>query len=386
MKRWLLHIWMMGVLGMLAASCSQVIDDPVSDGDCKLEKEKVMIRFTIALDEPKAASRSWDGYDPEYDSDKGEVGTEEENSINPDKVQVLAYDLNGVLLGQLKDLTVERENDSSGKHVYDLIGGFEVDGNLIANNQLSFKLMVIANCDPITDMSNLENLAFQRSVTTDGSGIPMWGIATYSNVTVYSNQAEAMTHPLEGYIYMLRSMAKIEVTLDDDTKAAGYTLEGATLSKVMESGYVLPALKDANGAAMTLANLTATTELGIENVLHAVEVNSNNSNVKSDDFYGIVDAYVIYVPEYQTSGEDNVPVISLKLKDGDDNDVYKDKASEQLFSFKHGYYNDGIYTGKSMNIVRNHYYKYKVSIMNDFVLKVSVCPYGSYELQPEFGL
>lgn len=355
MKRWLLHIWLTGVLGILAASCSQVIDDPVT-GDCVMEKEKVMIRFTIALDSPKVASRTWDGYDPDVNPGSGEVGSENENYINPATVQVWIYDLNGVLIGQLKDLTVTRDDTSAGKHVYDLVGGFEVNSDFITNNKLSFKLMVFANCAPISNMNNLENLTFttpSTTTTTTGKGIPMWGIATYQDANVYTTVALAQSNPLTTPIYMLRSMAKIEVTLD--SSMTGYTLEGATLSKAMNSGYVLPALMNAAGAAKTLANLTATTRLGVDEVFRPVEETTSNitsgaSFTASED---TEDTYVIYVPEYNNTFGDLV--INLTgLKKGD--------AAVSGKSFKHGNYNnDGAFVSK-LNVIRNHYYKYTVKM------------------------
>ena len=64
-----------------------------------------MIRFTIAMDEPKTASRSWEGYDPES-GNEGEVGSVSENFIDASKVQVLVYDMDGILMGELKELAV----------------------------------------------------------------------------------------------------------------------------------------------------------------------------------------------------------------------------------------------------------------------------------------
>lgn len=370
MKRWLLHIWLTGVLGILAASCSQVIDDPVT-GDCVMEKEKVMIRFTIALDSPKVASRTWNGYDQDDNIDEEDelLGSENENYINPATVQVWIYDLNGVLIGQLKDLTVTRDDKSEGMHVYDLVGGFEVNSDFITDNKLSFKLMVFANCEPISNMNNLEYLTFtdpSTTTTTTGKGIPMWGIATYQNANVYNTVTLAQNNPLTTPIYMLRSMAKIEVTLD--SSMTGYTLEGATLSKAMNSGYVLPTLKDAAGAAKTLANLTATTQLGVDEVFHPVE--ETTSNITSDaSFTASKNTCVIYVPEYDNNTAEDLVINLTGLKKGDEAVSGK--------SFKHGNYNNdtGAFVSK-LNVIRNHYYKYTVK-MNEGSQLLLTC-----EVQP----
>lgn len=368
MKRWLLHIWLTGVLGILAASCSQVIDDPVT-GDCAMEKEKVMIRFTIALDSPKVASRTWDGYDQDDNIDEEDelLGSENENFINPATVQVWIYDLNGVLIGQLKDLTVTRDDTSEGKHVYDLVGGFEVNSDFITNNKLSFKLMVFANCEPISNMNNLEYLTFTNpstTTTTTGKGIPMWGIATYQNANVYTTVAQAQSNPLTTPIYMLRSMAKIEVTLD--SSMTGYTLEGATLSKAMNSGYVLPELKDATGAAKTLANLTATTQLGVDEVFRPITETATNTT-SGALFSANNNTCVIYVPEYDNNTAEDLVINLTGLKKGND-DVYKDATQKTVYSFKHGNYNNdtGAFVSK-LNVIRNHYYKYTITGINEEV-------------------
>ena len=227
MKRWLLHIWLTGVLGILAASCSQVIDDPVT-GDCVMEKEKVMIRFTIALDSPKVASRTWDGYDYEDEDKLGEIGSIKENSIN--NVYALLYDLNGVLMGQLdvievKPKAVDDEEDNKNKHIHTVLGSIEMDADNITN--ISFKLMTFSNCTlpASANLNNLETLTFTNPNTSDGSNIPMWGIATYKGVnlsgTTQGNPYD-LTLNKKTPVYMLRSMAKIEVTLD--SSMTGYTL------------------------------------------------------------------------------------------------------------------------------------------------------------------
>ena len=361
MKRWLLHIWLTGVLGILAASCSQVIDDPVT-GDCVMEKEKVMIRFTIALDSPKVASRTWDGYDYEDEDKLGEIGSIKENSIN--NVYALLYDLNGVLMGQLdvievKPKAVDDEEDNKNKHIHTVLGSIEMDADKITN--MSFKLMTLANCTlpASANLNNLETLTFTNPNTSDGSNIPMWGIATYKGVnlsgTTQGNPYD-LTLNKKTPVYMLRSMAKIEVTLD--SSMTGYTLEGATLSKAMNSGYVLPTLKDATGAAKTLANLTATTQLGVDEVFHPVE--ETTSNITSGASF-TANTCVIYVPEYDNTAEDLI--IHLTGLKKDNNDVYKDATQKTSYSFKHGKYNDktGMFESK-LNVTRNHNYKYKVKL------------------------
>lgn len=65
MKKWLLHIMLISVLGILAASCNQIIDDPTS-GDCEMDTEKVQITFTLSMKAAAPDSRTWGtDYDPD---------------------------------------------------------------------------------------------------------------------------------------------------------------------------------------------------------------------------------------------------------------------------------------------------------------------------------
>ena len=363
MKKRFLHTLLAGVLVLLAASCSG--EDVPRAG---AEKQKVMIRFTIALDEQKPASRSWEGYDPEYNPDgddttddaKGEVGTVNENTIT--NVHALMYDTNGVLMGLLNVVDVEAVTTSTNEHVYTVIGSVEVDADKVGN--LDFKLMVLANCSLPSDLNSLSTLTFTRPTTTDGTGIPMWGIATYTGVDLSGCLSADTAFELFGDdtnyepVYMLRSMAKIEVTLSDETKEAGYTLTGATLDKVLGSGFVMPTLQDDSGEDLTLATLEATTELGLEKVFHPTSGTASEISVEGDG-----NTVVFYVPEYEVT-EDNPLNISLNLKQGE-------TEVTPTRSFKHGYYEEGSYQN-AWNVVRNHYYKYTVSIKNGVDLEVII--------------
>ena len=350
MKKWILHILLVGVLGILAASCSQEADDPTVDS--RGEKEKVLIRFTIALDEPKAASRtSWDGYDPDSGK-KGEVGSVAENRIDPNTVQVLIYDMNGTLMGELKEVTVNpADNDANNnQHLYDLTGAFEADADQVA--ALDFKLMVFANATRMTNLNDIASLQYEYA---EGANIPMWGIATFEDVNL-SESISVGTATNVGNIYMLRSMAKIEVSLSKES-IAGYTLTSATLNKAMKNGIVMPKLRKPDATAdASIKDLVATTALGIDEVFNpltgAPRTNARFTERDDDTFY-------IYVPEYDVATEDDALQITLDFGDGNPK------------SFKHGLYSDGGYQN-AWNVVRNHYYKYEVTVNSGEDLEIII--------------
>ena len=364
MKKWILHILLVGVLGILAASCSQEADDPTVDS--RGEKEKVLIRFTIALDEPKAASRtSWDGYDPdpddsnyndgpqaEDDTEYMEIGSVAENYINPNTVQVLIYDMNGTPMGELKEVNVTPATDKNdnNQHLYDLTGAFEADADQVA--ALDFKLMVFANATRMTNLNDIASLQYEYA---EGANIPMWGIATFEDVNL-SESISVGTATNVGNIYMLRSMAKIEVSLSKES-IAGYTLTSATLNKAMKNGIVMPKLRKPDATAdASIKDLVATTALGIDEVFNPLTgaPRTNARFTESDD-----DTFYIYVPEYDVATEDDALQITLGFGDN------------STKSFKHGLYSDGGYQN-AWDVVRNHYYKYEVSVKSGADLEVII--------------
>ena len=372
MKNWFLHILLLaGLFGVLTTSCSQDADDPTMDS--RSEKEKVMIRFTIAMDEPKTASRSWEGYDPES-GNEGEVGSVSENFIDASKVQVLVYDMDGILMGELKELAVLRNNDDTqnNKHLYDLTGAFEADADQVSS--LDFKLMVFANTAKQTNLNNPNSWSFNYPLVS-GAGIPMWGIATFEDVNLSTSTSAGSAKKLNTPIYMLRSMAKIEVTLSTET-AQNYTLTGVSLNKAMKNGLVMPKLRASGGTAdMAISALSATTTLGLDEVFNPVTVTSDNVFTGSDTPTFIKDeganttsaaddSYYIYLPEYKvTTG--NELKLTLSLSDGSTDTNGKLIITPKTFT--HGMYSGGalIENGTS-DVVRNHYYKYIVTV-NDAI-------------------
>lgn len=365
MKKWNLHILLVGVLGILAASCSQVVDDPTVDS--RGEKEKVLIRFTIALDEPKAASRaSWDGYDPddsnysdgpqaEDDTEYMEIGSVAENYINPSTVQVLIYDMNGTPMGELKEVTVTPATDKNdnNQHLYDLTGAFEADADQISS--LDFKLMVFANTPKKSDLNNPDTWQFAYPLA-DGAGIPMWGIATFTDVDLSGSTSVGNAAELSEPIYMLRSMAKIEVSLSKESIAAGYTLTSAMLNKAMKNGIVMPKLRMPDATAASIKDLVATTALGIDEVFNP----STGETQANATFTGSDNTFYIYVPEYDVKTEDDALQITLGFGDN------------STKSFKHGSYSGGAYSNTPWDVVRNHYYKYEVSVKSGADLEVII--------------
>ena len=145
MRKWLLHIFLVSVLGMLTASCSQNADDPTQDVPSKsADTEKVTIRFTIDLGEQSGMSSraAWEGYDDDgtYDSSTAEEGIGNENYINTSNLQVFLFNTTGAYIGGLKDMEA---NSTSTAHIYEIKGEVDVVKSAIVNKKLNCKIMVV---------------------------------------------------------------------------------------------------------------------------------------------------------------------------------------------------------------------------------------------------
>lgn len=383
MKKYILKSMIVSMLCILAASC--VNDDVLDEYDQQVNSEKVFVQFTISLNEQTASSRStWENYVPDNTSSSSNADfLLAENYINPVKVQVLLFDLEGNFISSMKDVTVNSlENNSvtpgtENPQIYALTGSFEAQSD--ESDKLSFKMMVFANCPTITKPEDYYKLTYSYSEWSIERGIPMWGMATFLDVDFKENTSFSSPIKLNNPIYMLRSMAKIEVSLNkQDETDATYNLNSAEINKIMSTGMAMPALKDADNKSYTNLSLNATTNLGVNTVFNP----ATSGGTVSGTLTGSNNVVSIYTPEYNNANNDLIVTLNLTRKSSG-SPVYKEGTTR--FSFKHGNYSQGGYTN-TMNIVRNHYYRYTVSIVNKLDVQVSVCPYGSYVLNPEFGL
>ena len=399
MRKWLLHIFLVSVLGMLTASCSQNADDPTQDVPSKsADTEKVTIRFTIDLGEQSGMSSraAWEGYDDDgtNDSSTAEEGIGNENYINTSNLQVFLFNTTGAYIGGLKDMEA---NSTSTAHIYEIKGEVDVVKSAIVNKKLNCKIMVVANADAATTNATSGkvtgynyNAVFNHDVTT----IPMWGIGTYSIDLIQQLQVD-----LNEPIYMLRSMAKIEVTLGGEYTDAsgnkrnlytdGYRITGATLSNYNTQGYVVPTYMildtdentQANPQTVELSALGSTTDLLTDGVFRSIDNKLANTAKSFSDVDNIQKTYVIYVPE-MPKGTDNSPIkVNLRLgKVAGTNDNGSENITDITASVMKGNPHFELKDYSKANrghydIIRNWYYKYTINTISDGIeatLKVKV--------------
>ena len=368
MKKWLLHIMLVGMLGMLAASCSQ--DEEIANiPSAGTPSEKVTIRFTLDLGEQGGMSSraTWEGYDEDGTSNSNG----DENAIN--NIQVFMFSTDGAYIGGLKDMEYEQQVNSN---IYNIKGEVDVVKTAIKNEVLNCKIMVVANANAasvesgkVTDFNNAAT--FNHNV----SYIPMWGIGTYEIDLI-----QQLIVDLDEPIYMLRSMAKIEVTLNQTVYAEGYRITSATLNKYNTQGYVVPTLPVTTGdiPVVDWSKLTNTTSLSTANVFReyeslAVTLSNPISKSFSENEKG---SYVIYVPEYDNDG-------SLDITLGLSNGTTDITNSLETNKIKLNVYSNGKPTNTPIDLVRNHWYQYTINKVNDGANIDVTCQVQPWELQQQ---
>ena len=318
MKNWIYIIYI-GLMGCLVSSCRQSLDEevqiPVTTG-------KAQIRFTIALDDINSRSRAT--WEDNESADNAVVGSVYENQIdlNSDEgLKVFAYDLSGNLLGEVTDKEARKISDNE----YSFEGELTVSN--LTSETLECLLMVYAN-------SHGGNDTFSYNVQY----IPMWGVKK-TTLRLAKGELTVLTDP----IYLLRSMAKVEVKLNDAI-ADKFELTSVTVDKYNATGYVVPSYQ-------TLAN---TENMDQETVFNPYSSLADGSlaftKVEGEN------AFYVYLPEYNNS----VPAaISVVLN-----------GNTYIIEFKN--YVNGEATDEAYNIVRNHYYQYIINSVSETEMEVLI--------------
>lgn len=320
------------LLLLLAATLvSCVYDDaPVLRNDDA--RRAVQVTFTLAAGnaptDTRAEGPTWGDYYPNKN------GTEWENAIDPDDLQVLLYTADNAYIARVENLVYFRNDDGT----YTYHGQLTADADDLTPDT-SYKIMVFANCginnDTETNISTLANTTFTR----DGADyIPLWGVKTTT-----LNLTPGTANNLDK-IDLLRAMAKVEVTLSD-ALTDEYTLSSVTLNRYNQTGYCLPAgynavreTKDLEREDDTPASFRPYESLVTTDIPFTVNTDGNTA--------------VCYLPEYKAD-DANPAQLTITLDNGKSYPL-------DLKDYNGGYY----------DLVRNHIYRYTITGVNDGTLTV----------------
>lgn len=378
MKKWILHILLFASLfSMLTTSCSQ--DEEVMQVGST--SGTVRIQFSLDMDGTRAAAdETWGTTTTTDDNLKRVIGNDYENKIDLGRLQVFLFDSDGRYMGEVGGLTLNPSNSSF--NTYTFTGEVTVKGvDVTIKNGVKmlegYTIMVTANYEgyingnlAVTQNYIFDYIAANYRPNANGvanSYIPMWGMLT-TDIPLHEDRATASTaasNPVN--IYMLRSLAKIEVTLKDELYTNGYRITGATLNKSKSQAYVLPA-KPSKGYLGT-DDYDSTSDFltsGCNPVNDAtIQYDNELFNVSSNQ-----KTWVIYVPEME-KGTDNAPnKVSLQLgrvtdTDASGNEMITNITESVMSGNPHIVLKDYAQGGSHFDITRNWYYQYTINQIND---------------------
>ena len=326
----------------------------------------VRIQFSLDMDETRAAADETWGTTINTNGNRV-IGNDYENKIDLGRLQVFLFDANGRYMGEVGGLTLNPSNSSF--NTYTFTGEVTVKGVdvTIGRNGVKklegYTIMVTANYEGYINgnLAVTQNYIFDYiaenyrpiingSTTTYGSYIPMWGmlktdIPLHEDRATASNAASQTSNAVK--IYMLRSMAKIEVNM----LAGDFKLTGAKLNKHNNKGYILP--NKNQGTKNSYFTYNSTSEF-----LTSSSANPYTSTDGELPLYSeIADKkYVIYVPEYANTNGD----LEIQLTITDASGVVLQK--EGGYKIIHGNYSEGKPVDDGTTpVVRNHYYQYNIN-------------------------
>lgn len=335
------------------AACGD--DALINEDEDAAEKERVQFFFTIDMGGSSSGTRStWgDGY-------TSEDATYYENTIDPDKFQVLLFGRGGAYLDELSIISYSRHGDTES-NLYDVEGMVNVDKGYVVGNTLQCKIVVLANYDDnsipalteASTLSDLEDITFDidnhltEDIAAGTAFIPMFGVTT-ADLKV---NAGAMTDA--GTVYMLRAMAKIGIKLDDgDSNADGkfntgeeLSMTSVTLTKANQRGYIVP-----KGFASADNTKSLSMEDGTFNPLDGTSLVTDLLFINDGEGH-----YYAYVPEY-TNSERRRTLINIKFdfQTDTDTDTYPVQVAEYDRSNEVGdYYDIGRNIAYTFTITKN---------------------------------
>ena len=370
MKKWFIHILLLaGLFGMLTTSCSQ--DEVVEQSGTT--NGTVRIQFTLDMDQNSGSrAANWSditGDDEADEEDIRKVGSIYENTINLGQLQVFLFQGNQYL-GEVGGLSWDDNGSGTNKNTYTFRGEVTVHNATITSNTLTdATIMVVANYDGYVDGNRAitQNYIFDyiagayNASASNKKYIPMWGmLKPEGGIPLYESADDDTFTPI-GNIYMLRSLAKIEVVMGDGIDP-GYTFTSATLGKYNKKAYLLPAVPSGS----TYLSQTSTSEFHTENCKNPMS-SSDNTPLAFEVANG-GRSCVLYVPEYSSSSKD----LNINLQISNNDTPISDNLE-----------NGGTFTLKWTDLVRNHWYKCTVNQINDGANIDVTCQVQPWELQQQ---
>lgn len=280
---------------------------------------------------------------------KAPVATKGLAGIDVNSLMVLAYTTGGDFISELPILKTT-EKDSKVQFLCNFNAALPVTGG--PENAPSYKFVVLTNSTDEQYGMSYDSNKVPQIETLDFSypfkdTVPMWGVKTFT--LQYGTDGKVLETQELGQIDVLRSAAKVGVRLSDELKAEGYTIKDIKINYVSGSGYSVPA--NWNTVAVTDA-LSAADGFRPAPGVSLTDVNAFSISNQA----GYEGMHYMYIPEIENDEE--LAMAITFLKDGE----------EIPFTYENGIkfrtYLEGKPTEDKFNVVRNHFYDYKVTAIH----------------------
>lgn len=328
---------------LLLGACHSIMDDEVCADQPSDTTTPVQIGFTLTTGDVSSRAIT-EGEDP---------GSERENYIDiaNNNFRILLFNTDNKYLTALKvNRITQTGNDGTT---------YYVEGEL-DEAYTDFKLVVLANwgtyADNWTPETTIANVceatySYSSSFNINNDLIPMYGVQIYKNVEL---RADLLTE-LPTDIDLLRAMAKIEVTCN----AEGFELSEVKLHRYNTSGYCAPTGVDED---------TATDWKYEENAVcnHVTHIPANSVSTSELNFViPTENGFIAYVPEFdnKTNTEER-SYIEVSLIHTDDKSPVNLEETNIYFCL-YDEENGTPTVNSDFDIVRNHWYKYDITNVDD---------------------
>lgn len=286
-----------------------------------------------------------------------EAGVDFDNALIGNQFNVFITDSGGMLITKLRNLIYIETTDSENNVVYSFSGEIPKDKVEDLKTYSNARIHIAANCG--SDISLSDALSFNHAgqPSKTFTAIPMWGVETFNFTTLKPGNNDV------GEIWLLRAMAKVEIIIDTKVTDNFITaLTSASVKNANTRGYVLP---------QTWSTVADTKALSFKNSLKALPSAAGISGMTPADDK-TTDKIVFYLPE--TENTDGATEITLN---------YTLKGNESKSGvIKFAKYENGTPSDTYYDIVRNHLYRFEVSLSGKFVIRYTVCPWNTYEITP----
>ena len=358
----------------LFTSCSS--DDLIEEETVLLasDPESIELVFTITMDHSYTATRATRATRANS-ADNDTTWKDTQNRVDAETAEDAIQSMQVILFTQQTDesnntyytflttvaqMELTSSTDTDNNTTTFTYTGVIPTGTILTGEAFNARIVILANCSidvssfngntKYTDTEIGEALytmtKSNNQISISSTGIPMWGTTTGSWTFTKGEKTDI------GSLALLRAMAKIKVSLDDDMINNGYRIVTASLQGFSDNkGYIHPT---GYGTVDKTEDLTVG-----DSTFHAYTSSTDTQDSLTFFTYADSSYAYIYVPEYETPSSDAASINVHIYRYGDDGKDYCNKVELQLREYINGKVTSS--SDSLIDLVRNHILSYTLS-------------------------